>query len=342
MIRLGKVVPGKCLLRNQIVNNSSLAASFGVINIPLQHSKQFASSTPQKRTLERDAALELDVVIPAQALSKPLCQSFGNVSSSPRVLFVAPDPLVLLSPSSCPSLSNKFAGLASPPPSHDPLATFPSPGPCLHLILSPIAKPHSQKVVRSLFGQKKTSALSRGAFNIFSQPPSKASRKKSSFKPKKLRGNFRTAIFTKSNNSHLAKILQEEEVIEEDLKAGFMDKENTSLPEGETSPFSNCLLHKPLLNLSSKLSFPSLISPLFESNDLDLPLDQDAHNLLQNVMIGEEDQDAILDTPLAMLYSQIKEKKKLGIHQNLEGLEKPDFGSSPPKKGRKSFIEVRT
>ncbi|GLJ34303.1 hypothetical protein SUGI_0689410 [Cryptomeria japonica] len=34
--RFGKGVPGKCILRNQIVNNSSLATSIGFINLPLQ------------------------------------------------------------------------------------------------------------------------------------------------------------------------------------------------------------------------------------------------------------------------------------------------------------------
>ncbi|XP_059078163.1 uncharacterized protein LOC131876717 [Cryptomeria japonica] len=59
-------------------------------------------------------------------------------------------------------------------------------------------------------------------------------------------------------------------------------------------------------------------------------------------LIEDENPDPILETPLAILYSQIKEKRKLGLHQNQEGLEKLDFGSSPPKKGRKSLIEARS
>lgn len=108
--------------------------------------------------------------------------------------------------------------------------------------------------------------------------------------------------------------MQEEEVIEEDPKADMEENIETFLSEGEISPLSGCSPPKHHFNLSAEIPFPFLLSPPLEPNSLDLPFDQDAQNLLRNVMIGEEDQDAILDTPLAVLYSQIKEKRKLGLH----------------------------
>lgn len=184
--------------------------------------------------------------------------------------------------------------------------------------------------------------MSRGAFKILSHPPPKAIRRKRGSRSNKIKGSSRTAKFAKSKNIHPTKALLEEEIIEEDLKADFEANTDFSLSEGEISPLTDCLHLKPLLNLSSEIPFPSLSSPPFKPTSLDLPLDQDAQNLLQNAMLEEEDQEAILDTPLAVLYSQIKEKRKLGIHQNQEGLGKPDFGSSPTNKGRKYFIDVRS
>lgn len=70
-------------------------------------------------------------------------------------------------------------------------------------------------------------------------------------------------------------------------------------------------------------------------------MDHNAQKIFQEFMKEDEDLDSVLDTPLTVLYSKIKEKRKLGLQQNLEGLEKLDFGSSPPKKGLKSLIEAR-
>lgn len=44
VIRLGNGVPSKCLLRNQIVNNSSLVTSLGALNLPLQQSELIITS----------------------------------------------------------------------------------------------------------------------------------------------------------------------------------------------------------------------------------------------------------------------------------------------------------
>lgn len=81
VIRLGKALSGKCLLRNQIVNNSSLAVSLGALNIPPQNSEPLVSPESQKRTLDWDTALDPQAGALVHALSKPLRQSLCNASS---------------------------------------------------------------------------------------------------------------------------------------------------------------------------------------------------------------------------------------------------------------------
>lgn len=190
--------------------------------------------------------------------------------------------------------------------------------------------------------KEKTPFLNRGDFNIFFQPLVKASKRKNNLRRKKLRGPLHPSKPSKSKLFHLAKLLQEEVVIEEDLKADLEEVNEPHLSEGDISPSSDLPPSNNHFNLLAKIPFPLLVSPPIVHNNLDLTRDQNAQKLLQDFMIGDEDTNSILDTPLVVLYSQIKEKRKLGLHQNQEGLEKLDFGSSPPNKVRKSFIEARS
>lgn len=43
-----------------------------------------------------------------------------------------------------------------------------------------------------------------------------------------------------------------------------------------------------------------------------------------------------METPLATLYSKIKEKRKLGIKQLADGILLPKYGFLSPKRGRKT------
>lgn len=223
-----------------------------------------------------------------------------------------------------------------PPPLFSPLS-------CPPLILSPILKLPPHKEVRSLFGQKQTPSLSRGAFNIFSQPSKVLKNKK---KKCSLRSNNQKAHIhlkkTIPKPLHVAKILQEEESIESDLKADLEADHETLLPNGDPLSPLEFPPSGQILNLSMGSPTPALFSPIPAPQDLGLSLDHNAKKLLQNLMIQKEDPDSVLDTPLAVLYSQVKEKRKLGLHHTQEGLEKPDFGLSPLKKGRKSLIEARS
>lgn len=56
-------------------------------------------------------------------------------------------------------------------------------------------------------------------------------------------------------------------------------------------------------------------------------------------MDEEDDPEQVIETPLEALYSKIKEKRKLGIKQMIDGKEKPEFGFLSPKRGRKSINE---
>lgn len=79
-------------------------------------------------------------------------------------------------------------------------------------------------------------------------------------------------------------------------------------------------------------------SPVFQPF-FGLKLDPNTHILLNNYMEEVEDSDHEMETPLADLFSQAKEKRKLGIMQVNTSKSKPDFGITPPKKGRKSSSE---
>lgn len=170
----------------------------------------------------------------------------------------------------------------------------------------------------------------------------------------------------------LANILQEEDVITNDIKVDLEVEDDFYISEGKMSlvkalpnfplspllspldfpskDISDCSISpviEPLssehcFNLLAKLSYLLLLPPSLIPRDLDFPMDQKTQRLLQDYMNDDEDLDFVLDTPLVVMYSKIKEKRKLGLHQFLEEKEKPNFGSSPPKKGRRYLIEARS
>lgn len=60
-------------------------------------------------------------------------------------------------------------------------------------------------------------------------------------------------------------------------------------------------------------------------------MDSKTKFLLHEYMDDEEDSVLDMETPLAAMYSNIKEKRKLGLKQMIEGKEKSDYGLTSPK-----------
>ncbi|GLJ15235.1 hypothetical protein SUGI_0249070 [Cryptomeria japonica] len=79
-------------------------------------------------------------------------------------------------------------------------------------------------------------------------------------------------------------------------------------------------------------------SPHMQAPCLDLNLDSNTQRLLQS-LDEEDDPEQVMETPLAALYSKIKERRKLGLKQLFEGKALPEFGILSPKRGKKSINE---
>lgn len=68
-------------------------------------------------------------------------------------------------------------------------------------------------------------------------------------------------------------------------------------------------------------------------------LESNTQNLLEDYLNEDEDPEQVMETPLATLYSKIKEKRKLGIKQLIDGKAMLECGLLSPKRGRKSIRE---